>query len=137
MIPPQLKSIDHIHISVVDRAAAEEWYSKVLGLTRVKELEFWAPGGGPLTIQNREGTVHLALFEGAPQKRPSTVAFGVGAEEFMQWQDHLAEAFGVQLQAEDHAVSWSLYFSDPDGNPFEITSYEYQTIKQGLAKRNA
>jgi catechol-2,3-dioxygenase len=129
-VAPQMKSIDHVHVSVVDRAAAEYWYENVLGLTRVKELEFWAPNGGPLTIQNRSETVHLALFEGTPNKRPSTVAFEVGAEEFGQWQAHLAKVLGVQLEAEDHTVSWSIYFSDPDGNPFEITSYEYEAIQR-------
>ena len=127
---PQMHSIDHVHVSVVDRAAAEHWYENVLGLTRVKELEFWAPNGGPLTIQNRDETVHLALFEGTPNKRPSTVAFKVGAEEFGQWQAHLAEALGVHLEAEDHTVSWSIYFSDPDGNSFEITSYEYEAVQR-------
>jgi catechol-2,3-dioxygenase len=133
-VPPRINSIDHVHVSVADRTAAERWYEKVLGFTRVEALEFWAPNGGPLTIQNREGTVHLALFEGAPQKRPSTVAFGVEAEEFLQWLTHLRAVLEVPLAAEDHAVSWSIYFSDPDGNPFEITSYGYDVIEQGLAK---
>jgi catechol-2,3-dioxygenase len=127
---PQMKSIDHVHVSVVDRAAAEHWYEKVLGLSRVKDLEFWAPNGGPLTIQNHGGTVHLALFEGTPNERPSTVAFEVGAEEFGQWRAHLAKVLGVQLEAEDHTVSWSIYFNDPDGNPFEITTYEYEAVQR-------
>lgn len=133
-MPPRIDSIDHIHISVVDRTAAERWYEKVLGFTRVKAFEFWAPDGGPLTVQNREGTVHLALFEGTPQKRPSTIAFGVQADQFLQWQAHLSAVLEVPLEAEDHAVSWSLYFSDPDGNPFEVTSYEYVAIERELAK---
>jgi hypothetical protein len=29
-------------------------------------------------------------------------------------------------------VSWSLYFSDPDGNPFEITSYEHAALAPQL-----
>jgi sugar lactone lactonase YvrE len=33
---------------------------------------------------------------------------------------------------EDHQVSWSLYFSDPDGNPYEITSYEYGELPAQL-----
>ena len=131
---PSLKSIDHVHVSVVDRAAAEQWYERVLGLTRVQELAFWETNGGPLTIQNRDATVHLALFEGTPNKRPSTVAFKVGAEEFSQWRAHLAEILGVQLKTEDHTVSWSIYFDDPDGNPFEITSYEYEAIQRGLVR---
>jgi catechol-2,3-dioxygenase len=136
-VSPKMKSIDHVHVSVADRTAAEHWYEKVLGLIRVKELEFWAPGGGPLTIQDHEGTVHLALFEGTPEKRPSTIAFGVDAKEFMRWRAHLGEVLGMHLQAEDHTVSWSLYFTDPDGNRFEITSYGYETIQRELAKRDA
>ena len=134
-MPPRIKSIDHVHVSVADRTAAEHWYEKALGLTRVKELEFWAPDGGPLTIQNREGTVHLAFFEDAPEKHPSTVAFGVDAEEFVQWQAHLGAVLGTPPKIEDHAVSWSLYFSDPDGNPFEITSYGYESIARAFATK--
>ena len=33
------------------------------------------------------------------------------------------------MEAEDHQVSWSLYFADPHGNPFEITSYDYATLE--------
>lgn len=130
---PRIAKIDHVHISVVDRSAAERWYEKVLGFTRVKELEFWAPDGGPLTIQDADGTVHLALFEGTPMKRPSTVAFGVSANDFMKWKNYLFTEIGMRLEAEDHAASWSLYFSDPDGNPFEITTYEYEAVAKALA----
>ena len=134
---PRINFIDHIHVYVADRTAAERWYEKTLGFTPVKELKFWSPGGGPLTIQNPEGTVHLALFERTPEKCHSTIALGVDAEEFFQWQAHLGGALGQQLKATDHEVSWSLYFSDPDGNPFEITSYGYETIKRRLAQSDA
>ncbi len=32
------------------------------------------------------------------------------------------------MQPVDHRVAWSLYFSDPDGNPFEITCYDYDAL---------
>jgi hypothetical protein len=107
------------------------------GLSALRSRRFLAPGDGPLTIQNCEGTVHLALFEGTPEKRPSTIAFGVVADAFMKWQPHLGDVLGMQLQAVDNTVSWSLYFTNPDGNRFEITSYAYQTIERELAKRDA
>jgi catechol-2,3-dioxygenase len=33
------------------------------------------------------------------------------------------------VAVEDHTVALSLYFQDPDGNPYEITSYEYASAK--------
>ena len=127
-----LDRVDHIHVLVRDRVAAEQWYARVMFLARVPELEFWAPDGGPLTIGNPSGTVHLALFERPTQQCRSTVAFAVGAEEFLEWRGHLHAALGHPVAMEDHAVSWSLYFADPDGNPFEITSYEYAALAPHL-----
>jgi catechol-2,3-dioxygenase len=132
-VPPSIQNIDHIHVFVADRAAAKVWYERVLGFTPTKEYVFWAVGGGPLTIQNGEGTVHLALFEQPARTCRSTIAFGVSAGEFLAWKRHLSENLNQAPTVEDHDVSVSLYFRDPDGNPYEITTYEYQTAKAGLA----
>jgi catechol-2,3-dioxygenase len=56
------------------------------------------------------------------------VAFGVGGAELLAWQRHLAAELGREPPLVDHTVSWSLYFQDPDGNPFEITSYDYDLV---------
>ena len=133
-MPPTITTIDHIHIFVADRAAAERWYGRVLGLVRSKELEFWAQDGGPLTMQNPQGRAHLALFERAAQPCRSTLALSVDAQDFLPWRDHLQACLGKPLEAVDHQISWSLYFTDPDGNPFEITSYGYEAIKFALAR---
>jgi catechol-2,3-dioxygenase len=129
---PPLKSIDHIHVFVANRVAAKKWYEDVLGLKTVSNLEFWAKEGGPLTLSDAGGSVHIALFESALIKCRSTIAFGVDAEAFMAWKRHLEEKLCIELSAEDHEVSWSLYFSDPDGNPYEITTYEYSAVAQVL-----
>ena len=34
---------------------------------------------------------------------------------------------------EDHALAFSLYFHDPDGNMHEITTYEHDAVRSGLA----
>jgi len=128
MAPPLL-GFDHIHVFVRDRAAAEAWYARVMGLSRTAELEFWAEGGGPLTLQDADGTVHLALFERPHQENRATVALRVSAEAFARWRSHFASLPDVSATIEDHAVSLSLYFSDPDGNPYEITTYEYAAAK--------
>ncbi len=134
---PALRTIDHIHIYVSDRASSEAWCREVLGLGRQPELEFWASGEGPLTLTNESGTVHLALFESLPAKCRSTVAFAAGAAEFRSWQLYLNRVLGHRLEPEDHTVSWSLYFQDPDGNPYEITSYEYEAVAELRGRTDA
>lgn len=134
---PTLQGIDHIHIFVTDRAASEEWYSRVFGLRRDPKFEPWTTGRGPLTIGNDSGTVHLALFERPPEKCRSVVAFNTTASEFLAWRTHLAGALGRTIEAVDHDLAWSLYVTDSDGNPFEITSYEYMPLASVLRQPSA
>jgi catechol 2,3-dioxygenase-like lactoylglutathione lyase family enzyme len=129
---PKLTGIDHIHVFVSNRLAAEEWYRRVLGLAREPALESWASGGGPLTIADESGRIHLALFERPRQGCRSVVALGTSGAEFVAWLEHLETALGRKLEAVDHELSWSVYFEDPDGNPFEITSYEHSAVKAAL-----
>jgi catechol-2,3-dioxygenase len=122
---PRLLGFDHIHVFVQDRAAAEAWYARVMGLARTPRLEFWATGDGPLTLQDADDTLHIALFERPRQANRATIALRVSAEAFTQWQAHLATFPDLQVSPpEDHGVAFSLYFRDLDGNPYEITTYE-------------
>lgn len=131
-MPPTLQHIDHIHVHVSDRSAAEAWYQSVLGFTRVEELAFWAADGGPLTLADASGAIHIALFERPAQSRHTTIALAVDAENFLAWREHLRGVPDLVIELEDHDVSWSLYFHDPDGNPYEITSYNYNQVAQHL-----
>lgn len=125
---PAIDRVDHIHVYVTDREAAERWYSKTLGLSRVPDLEGWATDGGPLTITNVAGSVHLALFERKAHPCRSTIALGVTALQFVAWWKHLTATLESPPTTADHQLSWSLYFSDPDGNPYEVTTYEHAGV---------
>ena len=128
---PILKAVDHIHVYVSDRLKAEKWYQQVLGFTRIKELEVWFDEGGPLTISN--SGVHLALFNDT-NKRGVTVAFSVDAENYQAWKTQLTH-HNVDFKEYDHDLSWSFYFSDPYGNPYEITSFDYDEIAKANQNR--
>lgn len=130
---PEILAFDHIHIYVSNRDAAEAWYREVLGFTRTRELEVWAIDGGPLTLQNPRGTVHLALFEGPAQPCRSTIALSISGQDFPAWKSHLEKSTGCSPEIEDHGLSISLYFSDPDGNPFELTTYECEDAREGIS----
>lgn len=132
-MPPELQAFDHVHVYVTDRAKAESWYNKILGLHRTKAFEFWAADGGPLTIQNESGSIHIALFERPSQPCRSTIALRVGADEYRAWKVHLEQQLHGQLSEEDHEASMSLYFKDPDGNPYEITTYEVVQLKDNAS----
>lgn len=131
---PTIERFDHLHVYVSDRVAAEVWYDRVLGFRRIPEYEHWAADGGPLTIANASGSVHIALFERPASARHATLALLVSREGFSQWLSHARAEIDASIEPEDHGMSWSIYFRDPDGNPFEITSYEYDGIATDLGK---
>lgn len=125
---PKLTGIDHIHVYVSDREAAAQWYQRVLGFKVVAAFAFWAENPqGPLTIEDADGRIHLALFQRDDFKPSTAVAFGADGEAFLQWKSHL-EQLGVVLRCADHQAAWSLYFNDLDGNMNEITTYDYERV---------
>lgn len=139
----KVEAIDHVHVYVADQRAAAEWHRRVLGLEIVEEYEDWATDG-PLTISSDGGATSLALFNAAPETlqsaRRQTIAFRVGGEGFLAFLKRLdtlevTGANGRPLQTGDvvdHEHSFSVYFSDPDGNPYELTSYDYDFIYERL-----
>ena len=119
--------VDHIHLYAPDREAAAKWYEEVLGFEVVEHMAFWAKDpGGPLTLQNPKGAIHLAVFRSDKQK-PFSLAFGASGEEYLQWRTYLKTA-PVSLAEKEHQISWSLYFNDPYGNEIEITTYDYDAV---------
>ena len=129
---PELDTIDHVHVYATHRSNAEVWYRRVFGFSRVPELEHWASSDGPLFLSNLSRTVSIALFEAAPQASRATIGFRVDGENFLKWRGHLKALLESPIQVVDHGLSWSMYFTDLDANPFEITSYDYNCLKSKL-----
>ena len=139
----RVEQIDHVHVFVADQREAAAWYEKVLGLKVLKEFESWATDG-PLTISSDGGSTSLALFKASTETltsaRRQTIAFRVGGEGFLAFLRRLdalelASTEGRRLQAgdvEDHDYSLSVYFTDPDGNPYELTTYDYDFVRARL-----
>ena len=98
---------------------------KCSGLPADPSLEFWAMDGGPLTVQDSANTVHIALFERAPQPNRATIALRTSAAGLHDWFTH--------LQASGHC-GWNLKtmrfrsrstFRTRTATPYEITTYEH------------
>lgn len=130
----RLTGIDHVHIYVSDRAQAAAWFEDVLGFQVEESLRAWATDGGPLTIGDEAGNIHIALFERTERVPSTAVAFGTDAENFLTWKA-LLEDRGLLDQCSDHTLAWSLYFRDPDDNVYEITTYEHDLVAEALRDR--
>jgi NAD(P)H dehydrogenase (quinone) len=127
-VVPRVQGFDHLHVEVRDRGAAVAWYGRVMGLHVCEPLRHWAVDGGPLTLGDAQDQVHLALFERASPSPSNVLALRVDAVGFVQWQHHLNRELGQDLAPVDHGLSQSLYFRDPDGNGYEITTYEVDAL---------
>jgi catechol 2,3-dioxygenase-like lactoylglutathione lyase family enzyme len=142
-----VEHVDHVEVFVRDQYQAAAWYRQVLGLRILPQYEDWAPDGGPLMISSDGGHTMLALFVGEPQGRQPVVglrrvAFRVAADGFVRFLAHLErvpvyDEAGQRVSRAavvDHAKAFSLYFCDPDGNPYEVTTYAYAAVAQRLGR---
>lgn len=142
--------IDHIEVFMPDRKAGIAWLQEVFGFVHVEAFSDWGIHPSSPYMMNRPGMDGMiAVFEG--QRRNNLhhagwdrVAFGVDAEEFLTFrerlktlpvradQGNLHRNLGRSFEPVDHHKAWSLYFRDPFGNRYEITTYDYEQVKARL-----
>jgi catechol 2,3-dioxygenase-like lactoylglutathione lyase family enzyme len=126
----QLEGVDHVALSVRDIESSVKWYVEVLGFERVHE-GMW--NGVPTFIG--KGNSGIALFPASlnVKSRSSSrrdirmlhLAFRANRENFLTAQRELQER-GIKFEFQDHEISHSIYFRDPDGHQLEITTYELE-----------
>lgn len=138
----RVDGIDHVELVVPDPGAAARWYGEVLGLEPLAAYESWADGDGPLVVSSDGGETMLALFGGDPDASGEItgfhrVAFGTDAAGFLTFVDRLGGRDDVDVDGRaavvDHDLSFSVYFADPWGYPFEVTTYDYDAVAAELA----
>jgi catechol 2,3-dioxygenase-like lactoylglutathione lyase family enzyme len=124
----ELQRIDHVALTVSNTESSVRWYKEVLG------LEEYFPGAwGGVPVMIGKGGTCLALFRSSVDK-PANVnvrenavmrhlAFRADRKNFEQAQIDLAGK-GIKFEFQDHEISHSIYFNDPDGHKIEITTYE-------------
>ena len=130
----RVEQIDHVEIFVPDRAAAADWYARVLGLRIIAEHADWAHDPqGPLMVGG--GGAMLAFFTGMPQQEAPVagicrVAFRTDGAGFLQFVQHVlaVNETGVR-RIVDHDKAFSCYFTDPWGTPLEVTTYHADVVR--------
>jgi len=103
------------------------WYQDVLGLTRRYEKEW---GDYPAMMCAGETCVALihppvTLPDSLPPGRDPDrhLAFNVDREGFDEAVRELCSR-QISFTTDDHAISLSIYFFDPDGHWIEITTFD-------------
>ena len=121
----ELEGIDHVALGVRDIERSVNWYIEVLGFERLYE-SMW--DGVPTFIG--KGNTGIALFPANPTAKATSsshrvlhLAFRANRENFLAAQREL-EKRGIDFEFQDHEISHSIYFRDPDGHQLEITTYE-------------
>ena len=126
----QLEGIDHVALAVRDVDRSAKWYIEVLGFERLHE-GMW--NGIPVFIGR--GNTAIALFAANSNARsPSStrgairmlhLAFRANHDGFLAAQQELKRR-GIKFEFQDHEISHSIYFRDPDGHHLEITTYDLE-----------
>jgi catechol 2,3-dioxygenase-like lactoylglutathione lyase family enzyme len=124
----QLQGIDHVALAVRDVEQSASWYIEVLGFERLHE-GMW--NGIPVFIG--KGNTAIALFPSNSSPRPPSstrrdirmlhLAFRANHDGFLAAQEELRRR-GIKFEFQDHEISHSIYFYDPDGHELEVTTYE-------------
>lgn len=130
----ELEGIDHVAMSVRDVAAAADWYIDVLGFER-RHQGMW----DDIPVFIGKGTTAIALFPVRPMENSAAperggvrmlhLAFRANRKSFLAAQEELKQ-HDIKFEFQDHEISHSIYFSDPDGHQLEITTYDLEGAGQ-------
>ena len=121
----ELKRIDHVALSVRDVEVSAKWYIENLGFERRHE-GMW----DDIPVFIGKGEAAIALFPSENKNSETSkrngilhFAFWTDRKNFLAAQEELTRR-GIAFHFQDHEISHSIYFNDPDGHQLEITTYE-------------
>lgn len=123
----QLEGIDHVALAVSDVDRSVQWYVDILGLERQHE-GMW--NGIPTFVgKGNTGIAFFSAGDGDSKSAPHNkirmlhLAFRANRKNFLEAQRELQKR-GIKFEFQDHEISHSIYFRDPDGHELEITTYQ-------------
>lgn len=139
-IQPRIRRT-HLAVFVRDPVASSEWYKDVLGMEETARGEQW--------VFMSFGVKHhdIALIRATPGAQRGGIGLQHYGLEIDGDIDELRRLYamlqdkGVNVvKTTDHKVGFGVYFTDPDGNPFEFfceTVHDNEEGKRVLKQYNA
>jgi len=130
--------LDHVHILVADREASAAWFGQTF---QFECIECSDDPYGPLTVSGDGGTTGIALFTSKVVPDPNrVVAFRVEGGEFLAFAQRLHDLALSNTEGQplgltdvvDHGDVLSYYFLDPDGNGYELATYDVDAARRGI-----
>jgi catechol 2,3-dioxygenase-like lactoylglutathione lyase family enzyme len=120
----KVQGLDHVGLAVRDVKRSLVWYQDVLGLERMYEAAW---GNYPGVAGMGDTSVAFFPYDEEDPKWPvglplRHIAFRVDGANFEAAQVTLKEK-EIHFEFQDHKIVHSIYFSDPDGNLIELTTY--------------
>lgn len=124
-----MEGLDHVALAVRDVKRSADWYVEVLGFER-RFQGMWE--GVPVFVA-RDKTA-IALFRAGSDHANSLprtpagmlhLAMRANRKNFVAAQRDLTSR-GIAFHFQDHEISHSIYFRDPDGIELEITTYDLE-----------
>lgn len=124
----ELEGLDHVALAVRDVERSADWYVNVLGFER-RYFGMWE--GVPVFVARDKTAIALFPVESnranpSLPRRPDGMlhlALRANRKNFVAAQRDLTSR-GIAFHFQDHEISHSIYFRDPDGIELEITTYE-------------
>jgi catechol 2,3-dioxygenase-like lactoylglutathione lyase family enzyme len=127
----RLEQIDHVALRCASLEASKKRYESTLGFEHVFQ-EQWS--GVPIML--RLGSTFIALFPQKGTEQASTDCrawhLAIRAATYADFRSAQADLQlrGVPFQFQDHEISHSIYFTDPDEFLLEITTYDVPQAEQ-------
>ncbi len=119
---PSVPTFTSVAVVVADRRKALQWYTEVLGLTAIDEMDHWVTVG----TKGRAGVMHLCQTseydpKGTLEPGNTGVLLQLPGKDFPASCAALKER-GVSFVSEPEKADWGWWASirDPDGNEFTV-----------------
>lgn len=122
----KIKAIIETAIYVDDLNAAEDFYSRILGLKMIRKepdhyVFFQVGDSNVLLAFNPQATLKSDTLPPHGASGRSHFAMGIEADSLDAWREHLeTQKVAVEMEVEWPPGGKSLYFRDPAGNLVEL-----------------